>query len=267
MGISYMNQSTDAVVPSLARACEALHLLVDCAEGLTAAEFSRRAGLSRATAFRVLKTLCAVGMAEQHEMLYRPGPRLLQLGTQVLDGHGLRVAAIPVLRRLADEVGHTAHLAVRAGDRGLILEVCDSPSLLRVASRPGTSVWLHCSATGKAMLATMSDTEAEATVAEAGYQRLTDRTIMGWRDLRPELKRARRRGYAVDDREYHDDVRCVAAAIGEAGGPASAAIGITGPASVLTIARLPAAAEAVAAAAHELSGRAGCVATGRIVSA
>lgn len=257
-----MNQPTDAVVPSLARACEALHLLADRSDGLTAAEFSRRAGLSRATAFRVLKTLCAVGMAEQSDMLYRPGPRLLQLGMQVLDGHGLRVSAVPVLRRLADEVGHTAHLAVRSGDRALILEVCDSPNLLRVASRPGASVWLHCSATGKAMLATMSDAEAEAAVGRAGYERLTDHTMTNWPELQTEINRVRRRGYAVDDREYHDDVRCVAAALGRSGSPATAAIGITGPASVLTIARLPAAAGAVTAAAEALSGRMGGVTAG-----
>ena len=248
-----MNQPTDAVVPSLARACEAMHLLADEADGLTAAEFSRRAGLSRATAFRVLKTLCAVGMAEQRDRHYRPGPRLLQLGMQVLGGHGLRVAAVPVLRRLAEAAGHTAHLAVRSGDLGLILEVCDSPSLLRVASRPGASVWLHGSATGKAMLATMDDADAEATVARAGYERMTSRTIANWLDLRAELNRIRRRGYAVDDREYHDDVRCVAAALERSGGPATAAIGITGPASVLTIAKVRAAAEAVTAAAEALS--------------
>jgi DNA-binding IclR family transcriptional regulator len=252
-----MKRSADAVVPSLARACEALHLLAGRSEGLTAAEFSRRTRLSRATAFRVLKTLCAVGMAEQNDMLYQPGPRLLQLGAQVLDGHGLRVAAVPILRRLADEVGHTAHLAVRSSDFSLILEVCDSPNLLRVASRPGTSVRLHCSATGKAMLATMSDGEARVTMARTGYERLTGRTIANWRELRTELHRIRRRGYAVDDREYHDDVRCAAAALGRSGEPATAAIGITGPASVLTIARLPSAGEAVAAAAQALSNRMG----------
>lgn len=252
-----MNHATDAIVPSLARACEAMHLLAECPHGLTAADFSRRAGLSRTTAFRVLKTLCAVGMADQDDRLYRPGPRLLQLGAQVLDGHGLRAAAVPILRRLADEVGHTAHLAVRSSDRSLILEVRDSPNLLRVASRPGTSVRLHCSATGKAMLATMSDGEARATMARTGYERLTARTIANWRELRSELHRIRRRGYAVDDREYHDDVRCVAAALGRSGKPATAAIGITGPASVLTIARVPAAAKAVAAAAEVLLDRMG----------
>ena len=262
-----MNRTTDALVPSLARACEAMHMLVACSEGMTAAEFSRRAGLAKATAFRVLKTLCAVGMAEQDNMLYRPGPRLLQLGMQLVDGQGLRTVAPPILRRLADQVGHTAHLAIRSGNRGLILDVCDSPSVLRVASRPGTLLWLHASATGKAMLATMRDADAEAMIARAGFERLTDRTITNWHDLQPEINRVRRRGHAVDDREYHDDVRCVAAALRNSKGPATAALGITGPASVLTIARLPQAAASVVSAANELAERMGAFAAGTALPA
>ena len=232
-----------------------MHRLAETPRGMTPSDLARSAKLSRATAFRVLKTLQATGMAEQTGNVYVAGPQLLRLATCVLDSSGLRSAAQPILRRLSVRAGQTAHLAVRAGDRGVILDVCDGPDILRVASRPGTLIWLHCAATGKAILSTMDEEDARQTLERAGYPALTERAIPNWGEMKPELRRVRRRGYAVDDREYHDDVRCVAAPVLLGEGTATAAIGITGPAAVVTNARVPDAATAVREAADELARR------------
>ena len=229
--------------------------LAETPRGITPADLARSANLSRATAFRVLKTLQAKGMAEQIGNVYVAGPQLLRLATCVLDSSGLRAAAQPILRRLSARAGQTAHLAVRAGDRGVILDVCDGPDILRVASRSGTLIWLHCAATGKAILSTMEEEDARQTLERAGYPALTERTIQDWDEMKPELRRVLRRGYAVDDREYNDDVRCVAAPVLMGEGTATAAIGVTGPAAVVTNAKVPEVAGFVCEAAAELARR------------
>ncbi len=63
---------------------------------------------------------------------------------------------IPRTNALSADTGESSHLAMLNGDKSLLVEVCDSPSPVRIASRPGTLVELHCSSTGKVFLASTS---------------------------------------------------------------------------------------------------------------
>lgn len=239
-------------IPTLSKACRLMQVIVESEQGLTASELARRVGMPRSTAFRVMRTLAHEGMVHQQGQRFLPGPGMMQIGLKSLSGTGFREQAVPVLRQLAHSTSHTAHLVVRCRDQALILEVCDSPSVLRVASRPGSLVCIHASAAGKVLLAAMPAEEARALLDRAGYERLTERTIGHWDDMAAELQKTARRGYGVDDREYHDDVRCVAAPVRDQQSVVLAAIGITGPATALTVAKVPDVAEAVRHAAEQL---------------
>lgn len=249
-------KSRGNITPSLARSCQAIALLAESTDGLTASDLAERGALSRTTAFRVLKTLCAEGFATQHGSAYHPGPRLYKVAASLLRRHGYTDSAAPVLRQLSQDTGFTAHVATLEGNRALITDVCDSLSVLRIASRPGSLVWLHCSATGKAMLASMLPDDARRLLESAGYTRRTSRTITDWDAMSRELDLVRRRGFAIDDREYHDNVRCVASLIPAASGMPPAAIGITAPSGVLTRAKVDEVAQRVCAAAADLGLRA-----------
>ncbi len=89
---------------------------------------------------------------------------------------------------------------------------------------------------------------------------MTNRTIANWCELRSELHRIRRRGYAVDDREYHPGVRCVAAPVFDIGG-VSAALGISAPADRLDEKRLDVVAPIVVDTAARISRELGGSAT------
>ncbi len=239
-------------IPTLSKACRLMQVIVESEQGLSASELARRVGMARSTAFRVMRTLAHEGMVHQQGQRFLPGPGMMQIGLKSLSGTGFREQAVPVLRQLAGDTSHTAHLVVRCRDQGLILEVCDSPSVLRVASRPGSLVHIHASAAGKVLLADMPAAEAQALLERAGYERMTERTITDWQAMAAELQKTSRRGYGLDDREYHDDVRCVAAPVRDQQGAALAAVGITGPASALKAASLAGVAETVKAAASQL---------------
>jgi len=243
----------DYRIPSLMKACRILDLLAREQQGLTATEIARRVDLPRSTAFRVLQTLESEQMVTQRDRRYWAGASLLRLGLSALASDDLRTQAVPVLRRLADETRETAHLVVRAGGQGLILEVADGPDMVRVASRPGTLLWLHCSAAGKALLAGTDREQARALLSDTGMPRATPHTIADPDGMLAELERVRAEGYAVDDREYHEDVRCVAAPVTPSKRGSIAAIGITAAAARVTPERVPAVAETVKAAADELS--------------
>jgi len=249
-------------IPNLAKACGVLALLAPRRTGLTPSEVARQLSMPRTTAFRVLRTLCGEGLLEESEGRYRAGPGLLRLGLMAVEAAELPARAEPVLSYLAQQTGETAHLAIRAGDRMLIAAVCDSPNPIRVASRPGTLVLMHCAATGKAVLAGMSSEAVRALLPGPKFERRTDRTLTTPAALERELEPIRRQGYALDDGEYHDGVRCLAATVFNARGEATAAIGITAAATRFTKRRIASVARDVKHAAEALSAAMGRTSTG-----
>jgi DNA-binding IclR family transcriptional regulator len=240
------------VIPNLANACRMMELLAG-GESLSASELARRLEIPRTTAFRILQTLVGQGYCEAVNGSYRMGPMLLGLGLQALGSFKLRERALPVLKQLSADTGETSHLAVLSGGSGLIVEVYDSPNALRVASRSGTLVDLHCAATGKAICSTMEWEDVLRIVGDGPYRSRTRRTLTTPKAFRADLRKAQARGYAIDDEEYHDGVRCIGAPILQGPPPAVAAIGITGAALRLTKSRLAEVAQQVKLAAEQLS--------------
>jgi DNA-binding IclR family transcriptional regulator len=215
------------VIPNLRKACEVLKTLSQANRGLTIAEIAGRHNIPRTTALRILSTLCMEGLLAKREGRYYAGMGLVHLGLHFLASMDIRAYSVPILMKLAVESGETAHLAVLSGDKALIIEVCDSPHPIRVASRAGSLVDLHCSATGKIFIAhTLSDRIDELFGARP-LPRRTANTITSLDGLRREVEKVRQQGHAFDDEEYHEGIRCVAAPVRDAQGTVVGAIGIT----------------------------------------
>jgi DNA-binding IclR family transcriptional regulator len=140
-------------IPNLVKACEIMAILADRPTGISALEAENLTQIPRTTVFRILKTLCSEGMADKRGTLFFAGPGLVQIGLNSLRSLEIRSMAIPFLSELATNTHFTAHIAIPSGWQSLILEVHDSPNPVRVASRSGTTVPLHCSSTGKIFLA------------------------------------------------------------------------------------------------------------------
>jgi DNA-binding IclR family transcriptional regulator len=240
------------VIPNLKNACRVLKRLTEEPGGMSVAEVTRQLKIPRTTALRILHTLRGEGMVDLHERNYRLGPELIRLGARALEGVDVRTAAIPVLAQLANETRETSHLAVRSGDKALLLEVCDSPHPVRVASRPGTLTDIHCSATGKVLLAYQVD-DLHALLGGKELVARTPNSRTTIEGLEEEIRRVRECGYAIDEEEYSPGVRCLAAPIRDSLGAIVAAIGITAGTSSFTKRRIKSVARTVIAAAERVS--------------
>lgn len=219
------------VIPNLVKACEIMKILADRPQGILATEAENLTHIPRTTAFRILKTLCSEGMAEKRGTLFFAGPGLIQVGLNSLRSLEIRSLSIPFLSELAAKTHFTAHLAIPSGFQSLILEVHDSPNPVRVASRSGTTVPLHCSSTGKIFLAYRYEQELEDYFSARSPEKRTGNTIVTLSEMQKELEQIKSDGFAVDNREFHDDVWCLAAPLRDSGGQVVAAIGVTGPAT------------------------------------
>ncbi|MED5525168.1 MAG: IclR family transcriptional regulator [Pseudomonadota bacterium] len=217
-------------IPSVAKACQLLQLLAANSDGLSATHLEAELGLPRTTVFRLLKTLCAEALVEKRGKQFVSGPGMLNLGFQALQSDKLRQQAAGPVQQLAQRTGLGTHLAVPNSESSLIIEVCNSAQHPKIACRPGVSTLLHASATGKVFLAFKHFDQLERLFAGRYLAALTCRTITEPEALRKELKRVIALGYALDDREYHDEVSCLAVPIRDTDGTVVAALGCTGPA-------------------------------------
>jgi IclR family acetate operon transcriptional repressor len=241
------------VIPNLRNACRILKLLGGGPEGLKAADIARRLDIPVTTTLRIMHTLHLENLVRKNGTLYELGPVLIHLGNAALASTEIRSAALPVLRDLTAQVDETSHLAVPCDDRALIIAVQDSPHPLRAASRPGFQAELHCSATGKVLLAFAGPERVTALYTGARPTRRTAHTLTTLAAIRRECDLTRQRGYSLDDEEFNLGVRCLAAPVFASDGTVAAAMGVTAATVRFTKERIPEIAAAVMQAAAELS--------------
>ncbi|MBW8482976.1 IclR family transcriptional regulator [Actinomadura parmotrematis] len=225
-------------VRSLERTFELLEHLADAGGELALSELAEASGLPMPTIYRLMRTLVNHGYVRQEpSKRYALGPRLIRLGEGA--GRMLGSWARPALKRLVDELGETANMAVLEGDEAVYVAQVPSRHAMRMFTEVGRRVQPHCTGVGKALLSQLPDDRVRAMLARTGMPAHTPRTFTDPDALLAELARIRAQGYALDDEEQEVGVRCVAVPL--KGAPSLAALSVSGPTSRMT----HAAAEAV----------------------
>jgi IclR family KDG regulon transcriptional repressor len=246
-------------VQVLDRALSILEVLGQEEPELTLAELSERLRLPKSTVHRLL------GVLEQHRFVekaarggkYRLGLRLFELGSKVIANLDLRERARPYLERLVLETGETTHLCVLDDGEVLYLEKVEASRTVRVPSIVGQRYPVHCGAAGKSLLAFLPDDELDKLIRARGLKAYTSNTITTLAQLRSELQLIRDRGYAIDNEEFEQGLRCIGAPVRDYSNKVIAAISIAGPTFRITEEKIPALARSVVAVAKELSAELG----------
>jgi DNA-binding IclR family transcriptional regulator len=142
------------------------------------------------------------------------------------------------LRQLQERTGATVHFAMLSGDEAVYVEKIEARQPYRMASRVGMSLRLHSTSIGKAILAELSEDEVAGIAERAGLEPRTPRTITELPALLKHLQTVRSAGFAIDDEEHCDGLRCVCVPVRIGDGPGRHAIGISAPAVRADRARL-----------------------------
>lgn len=145
---------------TLARGLRVLRLLADEPRGVTMTELARRVDVNRTVAYRLVATLVEFGLARRDiEGRVYVGVGVIELARAIEPL--LRDQARPVLRKLAEDVGATAHLTVAEGDEALAIAVIEpSWTDYHVAYRVGTRHPLDRGAAGRAIVLGREDVAA-----------------------------------------------------------------------------------------------------------
>ncbi len=227
-----MNQPPDRdryIVPALERGLRLLRGFTGESPAMGIGAIAEANGLPPATAFRLVRTLEALGYLRRIEgtKTYRLGPAVLSLGFEYLTSVDLPDVARPALEGLRDRTGASAHLAIR--DRDEIVYLCRHASRSALTSniRVGTRLAAHGSSMGRVLLADLAPDEVTALYLGHAFRRYTDQTPASLDELRAMLRDDAARGYVLS-RSFHErGVVSVAAAVRDTTGDAVAAINVT----------------------------------------
>jgi DNA-binding IclR family transcriptional regulator len=189
----------------IARAARVLRALEGQHQGLSLSQLAKQTALPRSTIHRLLGALEAEGFVvpAPPNGRMRLGDELLRLGGSAKPD--IQVIARPIMERLFRALGETVDLAVLEGDHLRFVDQIATPHRLRAVSSVGAVFPLHCTANGKAVLASMSDEDVVRLLPES-LPRHTARTITSRRALLDELAVVRADGVALDCEEHTEGI-------------------------------------------------------------
>jgi len=218
-------------------------------------ELAERLGLHKSTTHRLMMVLENNQYVEKDAVSgkYRLGRRIMQLGLSALSKLDIYEVAKPHLRALVAETGETAHVGIMRDCEVVSLVNVESTQTIRTPSTTGTRHPVHCSSLGKAILAFCTPEAIDQFLNGRDLAKYTRNTITSPAHFRRELESIRQCGYAIDDEEREEGLRCIGAPVRDSSGEVIGAVSIAGPVFRITRDRNTALAESVVRVAHQIS--------------
>lgn len=240
-------------IRALGRGLTVLRLFAADRSVLSLTEISELAGLPLPTTQRVVRTL------EHHRFLrrdaergpYRLGPALLTLISPLFGTLTVADVAGPYLEVLAERTKEAANFAVLDAGEVRYLATSSAQRLLTTSVVPGARLPAHCTAMGKALLAQLHDTDAQAALGAEPYERHTGRTLTRWLELVADLGQIRADGHALSEGEYEEGLAACAVPVPIPSWQVPAAVNVSAPGSRWSHEQL---ARTVVPALHEAAG-------------
>ena len=228
-----------ADTPTL-RAFALLEHLVAAEGPVSLAEIAQDVDLPKASLHRMLASLEAGGLVIREpgqKNTYVIGPRLAQLGLGVMMHSGARRLRHAILARLVADLGETCNLTMLHETGVLYLDRMEAPWPLRLDLKPGSHVPVHCSASGKLLLALQSREQRSVLMRTLQLERFTPNTITDPELLEAELDRIAHKRVAIDNEEFVVGIVCVAAPVMDVNNTCIAAIAVHAPVSRAPLSR------------------------------
>ena len=224
-------KKSDYIIQSVDHALDVLEAFHGEEDELGITELSRRLKLHKNNIFRILATLESRGYVEQNLSTdnYRLGLKTLEMGQTYIRHTGLLSVARPLMEELNAKVSENVYIGILKDRYAFYLDVVESTHTVRVLSRVGCRVPTYCSAMGKAQLAYESMETIMDILNKKELKKFTANTISMREDVIKHLMLVKETGYAIDDEEWDEGVRCVAAPIFDYTRKVVGAISISAP--------------------------------------
>jgi IclR family acetate operon transcriptional repressor len=198
------------------RATETSFRILDALRALDGAGVTELASyleLPKSTVHNHLQTLRRTEYVTKQGPEYDVGLRFLQLGEYARDRRQVATIGPPEIEKLAAETREMANLLVEEHGRGVFLYRAKGADAVHMDTHAGKRVHLHTTGFGKSILAHLPEERVEEVLDRHGLPQVTPNTITDREQLMDELDEIRAQGYAYDDEERLEGLRCIAAPI------------------------------------------------------
>lgn len=244
-------------IQSLDRGLMILEAVANASDPVSLADLTKVVGIDRSSVFRLAVTLKRRGFlaypASRKDFIL--GPALWRLSQRYDWGTMLIRVSQGYLKQLSEQTNETVHLAIREGRNALFIDHVTANHVIAVSGQTGEMVPLHCTAHGKALLTGFAAEELRKILGSESLAIHTKQTVGTVTALAKSLAKNQERGYATDDAEYREGLRCVAAPIRAQKGMIVGSIGISAPLDRFPVGRYPKSGALVKAVADEISSR------------
>ena len=226
---------------SVSRALSLLSKLAEEPQGLNLSELARRVKLAPSTAHRLLTTLQLDRFVRFEDGRWLIGVQAFNVGSSYMRSRDISHMARPYLRMMMQETGETSNLALmdKNGNSLTYVSQVECPQLMRALSKPGAKAPWTCSAVGKICLAYLKTEVASKIVQQVGFTQFTRKSIMDEAMFLREIAKAKKLGFAVDEEENSDGLRCIASPIFDSNSGVIGALSVSGPSVRIEEQKLP----------------------------
>lgn len=228
--IKLTERDNGRTIQSVDRALTVLEVVASERDGLSLSNIAGRTGLNSSTCHHLISTLVQRGYITHvsRSRGYALGPKIREINDFVEREMEPSVLLREDLKALGNHLGHGVQLAVLS-DTSLMTKLSFASPVNQVQEPDEIEKMtaLHATATGKAILAWIPDTELVRVISANGLNTYTPRTITSLSGLVEELRLVRRQKYAIDDEEFREGIVCIGSAIRKQGGEVVASISTT----------------------------------------
>ena len=212
------------VVRALASGLAVLRAFTPDTPTLSVSEAATAAGVTRATARRMLLTLTELGYAVQDGRRFALTPRVLELGHGYWSGRSVSEILRPILTQASQRLHQSCSAGVLHGAHLMYIARVHTERILRVNLDVGTRLPAFTTSMGRVLLADLPEDEARALLAGAPRTPATEHTLTDVDALMAELARVREQGHAVVTAELDAHLSSVAVPVRDAEGRVAVAI-------------------------------------------
>ena len=224
-------EKSEYLIQAVSHALDLLEQFHDEVDELGVTELSKRLKLHKNNVFRLLATLESRDYIEQNKVTenYRLGLKTLEMGQTFIKQMGLLRQSKPVLESLVQECNETVYVAILKDFHIIYLDAEETTMTVRVVPRVGSRLPAYCTAAGKVQIAYMSDEELDHYMPQRELEKFTANTITDRETLKKQLRIIAEQGFAIDNEELDEGVRCVGAPIRDYTRRIIGAVSISGP--------------------------------------
>jgi DNA-binding IclR family transcriptional regulator len=192
-------------------------------------EIAKAVNMSSSKISRMFKTLDAEGLFERNPETgkYRLGILFFELGLIYAGNLPFRKIIRPHIIQMAAEKNVTVSCSVLKNGKIIVVDRVQNLNFDLMTYRVGMNVPIHSTSVGKVLLAGLSAEEQDEILKSNELVKYTNATVVDPNAIRKNLEAVKKRGFATDKGETHEDVNCVAAPIVDSMGQVVAALSLT----------------------------------------